>query len=351
MIIRWHMRGALSALRTAVWITAAAALAACGGNADTSPAVAPSAPPPTVEILSVAPGDSASAIRASGLLAYKRETALAFGVPGQIETLDADEGDTVHAGQVLAILRKTTASADASEAALARQTAEQNFERINRLHANGAASQVDLDNARLALERARERVSIVAPASGIILRRDAERGQIVPAGQPVLWIGEARTGVVVQATATSAEVSRVTVGDAADVLIRGREPMSGKVARIAAKSAAAGAFEIEVAVDRPEGLRSGEVAEVLIHSEMAGVQPATRFIVPAISLVDARADQGVVFVVDADGKARRRAVETGGVTDKGVVILKGLAEGDRVITRGASMVRDGDPVRLVLASE
>jgi multidrug efflux pump subunit AcrA (membrane-fusion protein) len=67
-------------------------------------------------------------------------------------------------------------------------------------------------------------------------------------------------------------------------------------------------------------------------------------IVPAISLIDARADQGVVFVVDADGKARRRAVETGGVSDRGVTILKGLADGDRVITRGASMVRDGDAV-------
>ena len=71
-----------------------------------------------------------------------------------------------------------------------------------------------------------------------------------------------------------------------------------------------------------------------------------QFTVPALSLIDARADQGIVFVVDAAGRARQRAVETGGVSDRGVVILKGLAQGDRVITRGASMVRDGDPVRV-----
>lgn len=345
------MQGALSALRTAVWITAAAMFAGCGGKTATPAVAAASAPAPVVEVLGVAPRDSANAVRASGLLAYKRETALAFGVPGQIETLNADEGDQVHAGQVLATLRKTTVSADASEAALARQTAEQNFERISRLHAEGAAAQVDLDNARLALERARERVAIVAPASGVVLRRDAERGQIVPAGQPVLWVGEARTGLIVQASATSAEVARVSIGDAAEILIRGREPMSGKVARIAAKSEGAGAFEIEVAVDQPKGLRSGEVAEVLIRSGITDAQSSTSFVVPAIALIDARADQGVVFVVDAEGKARRRAVETGGVTDDGVVILKGLAEGDRVITRGASMVRDGDAVRLAVASE
>ena len=71
---------------------------------------------------------------------------------------------------------------------------------------------------------------------------------------------------------------------------------------------------------------------------------AVVYTVPAISLIDARADQGVVYVVDAEGKARRRAVETGGVSDRGVTILKGLSDGDSVITRGASMVRDGDAV-------
>ncbi len=346
------MQGALSALRTAVWIFAAVALAACGGEADTAAPGATAAPPPLVEILSVAASDSSGAIRASGLLVYKRETALSFGAPGQIESLSTDEGDQVHAGQVLAVLRKTTTGADASEAALARQTAEQNFERISRLHAEGAAAQVELDNARLALERARERVSIVAPASGVILRREAERGQMVSAGQPLLWIGEARTGLVVQASATAAEATRARVGDAAEIHIRGREPMSGKVDRIAAMSAAGtGAFEIEISVDRPDGLRSGEVADVLIHAQSLGAETTGSFVIPAISLIDARADQGVVFVVDAEGKARRRAVETAGVSDDGVVILKGLAEGDRVITRGASMVRDGDVVRIAVASE
>ena len=53
-----------------------------------------------------------------------------------------------------------------------------------------------------------------------------------------------------------------------------------------------------------------------------------------------------MFVIDAEGKARRRPVETGGVGDQGVTILKGLEAGVRVITRGASMVRDGDAVRI-----
>ena len=45
-----------------------------------------------------------------------------------------------------------------------------------------------------------------------------------------------------------------------------------------------------------------------------------------------------------DRRLEGRPILIGGVSDRGVTILRGLADGDKVITRGASMVRDGDPV-------
>ena len=98
----------------------------------------------------------------------------------------------------------------------------------------------ELDNAKLALERARERVSIVAPAGGIVLQRDAEPGQNVAAGQRVLSIGESRTGIIVEASMTASEVAQVSVGDAASVNIRDRAALIGRVARIAPKGTQSG---------------------------------------------------------------------------------------------------------------
>lgn len=337
------MPAALSAsTRLALAAGCAFLVTACSGEA----AVATQKPAAAtaVEVLSIAATGAGGEVRASGLVAYKRETALGFGAPGEIESIMADVGDRVAAGQVLATMRRTTTSADASEAALARLTAEQNFDRVTRLFAAGAASQSEVDNAKLALERARERVSIVAPAGGIVLQRDAEPGQNVAAGQRVLSIGESRTGIIVEASMTASDVAQLRVGDAASVNIRERASLAGSVARIAAKGTQSGLFTVEVQVDQPAGLRSGEVAEVVIAGRADVQVTASVHVVPAIALIDARADQGVVFVVDAEGKARRRAVETGGVSDRGVTILKGLTDGDRVITRGASMVRDGDAV-------
>jgi RND family efflux transporter MFP subunit len=332
--------------RLAIAAGCAVLVASCSGEAAVATQKLPSAV--AVEVLNVAATGSGGEVRASGLVAFKRETALGFGAPGEIESIMADVGDRVVAGQVLATMRKTTTGADASEAALARLTAEQNFDRVTRLHAAGAASQAELDNAKLALERARERVSIVAPASGIVLQRDAEPGQNVGTGQRVLSIGDSRAGIIVEASMTASEVSQLRLGDVASVNIRERAALAGRVARIAPKGTQSGLFTVEVQVDQPLGLRSGEVAEVVIAGRAGPQEAAVVHLVPAISLIDARADQGVVFVVDAEGKARRRAVETGGVSDRGVTVLKGLAEGDRVITRGASMVREGDAVSVAV---
>ena len=321
------------------------ATAACGKEPAEAEARVEAPAKAVVDVVRVAEGRESGAIRATGLVAWKRETALGFGAVGEIEQISADIGDRVSAGQRLAVLRRVAVGVDTQEAELARKTAQQTFERTQRLHASGAASQADLDAATLALERTRQSVVLTAPTSGVILRRQAERGQMINAAQPILWIGEFNSGLIVRAQATSSEAASVKVGDAADVNVRGREAMTGKVIRIASQSVGqTGVFEIEVAIDKPGDLRSGEVADVLLHGQAKAAGEARGFLIPAIALTDARADQGMVYVVGPDGKVARRAVETGGVTNEGVVILKGLAPGDEVITRGAAMVREGDTV-------
>jgi multidrug efflux pump subunit AcrA (membrane-fusion protein) len=99
--------------------------------------------------------------------------------------------------------------------------------------------------------------------------------------------------------------------------------------------------------DNGADLRSGEIADVVILTRAtAGAAPKAVLFIPAISLIDARADQAMIYVVDDTGVARRRAIRTEGVTDQGVAVVEGLKEGERVISRGASMVRDGDRVNV-----
>lgn len=339
----------LRSVFTAVF--AFAVLAACsptGGSA----AQAASEAGPLVELVEAAPLSAAGAIQASGLVGFKRETELAFNAPGVIASLDVDAGDIVRRGQRLATLRRTSVGSNPAEAALARQNAERDLARTQELYERGFVSEARLEDARLAVERARDSSVLTAPADGVILRRHAEVSQSVGAGTAVLAFGEIASGIVVRTPVASAAASRVRVGDAAIVRVGDLDArmLQGRVARIGAQGAAGtGAFEVEIEITNAEGVRSGMVAVVEIAAAPAAHEE-TALVVPTLSLLDARADQGVVFVVDAEGIARRRPVRTAGVTQAGVLIVEGLAPGERVVAAGAAYVRDGEPVRVAAAS-
>lgn len=329
-------------------ILAAAALAACGAGepaADQS-----SGEGPLVEVVAVEPLAAAGVVRASGIIGYKREPQLAFTAPGVVATISVDAGDTVRRGQALATLRRTSVGSNADEAALARANAERDLARTQELYERGFVSEARLEDARLAVERARDSSVLTAPANGVILRRTAEVSQTLNAGAPVFIFGDVGSGVVVRAPVPSSAAARLRVGDAAQISIAGDAPIAGRVSRVGAKgNDATGAFEVEIEAPGARDWRSGVVAQVEITARGGDAQ-SSALVAPTLALLNARADQGIVFVVDSNNVARRRSVRTAGVTQDGVLIVEGLASGERVVSAGAAYVRDGETVRIAADS-
>jgi multidrug efflux system membrane fusion protein len=110
-------------------------------------------------------------------------------------------------------------------------------------------------------------------------------------------------------------------------------------------------FSIEVTVpNSEEALRPGMVATVEVHH----TDPARAAGTPAVPLAAVIKQPGsagyAVFVVEeAAGKtlARLRPVVLGDVTGNTVMATSGLRIADRVIISGATIVHDGEPVRIV----
>jgi RND family efflux transporter MFP subunit len=320
-------------------------LASCGGGSDGASATPDG---PLVSVVEAAPSAGAGAVRASGLVGYRREPQLAFNAPGVIAAIAVDSGDVVRRGQRLATLRRTSVGSNPGEAALARENAERDLARTQELFDRGFVSEARMDAARLAVQRNSDTSVITAPADGIILRRAAEPAQSVAAGAPILVLGESNSGLVVREPVSSAEAARIRIGDAAQVRVPalGDTALEARVTRVSAQSdAMTGAFDIEIEIAAPDSLRSGMVADVEVAAA-AEAHVSAALIVPTLALLDARADQGVVFVVDAENVARRRAVRTAGVSQAGVLVVEGLEPGERVISAGAAYVRDGETVRL-----
>lgn len=318
-------------------------LASCGSEPPPEPVIDAS-DMPLVGVVEARLAAPPSRLSAAGLIAYKQETTLAFEAAGVIERLGVDVGDEVSAGTLIGRLRRTSVGANPDEAALARELATRHLARVQRLHEAGHASAAELEDASLAVERSDESILLLAPAAGVILTRVAEVAQRTAAGEPVVVLGERAAGLIARVALGAEAISGVAVG--ANVTLTGAsgEAAAGRVTRLSPRAeAGTGQFLIEIELDAPGRLRAGEVVRADIAAQVA---QSTEVEVPARALLDARADQGVVFVVDDNDIARRRAVALTGLIGDAVRIRSGLSVRERVVVSGVAYVRDGGQVRV-----
>jgi len=333
-----------------------------------------------VPIVEAAPGTVAARVVGPGTVQARVPVTLAARITATVRQVDADVGDAVKRGQVLAVLDERDLAARrgvvggqqeavarnvrAAQAAVAKAQAELELARSKQrrdaellrtgfvsqsvLDASEAAlraAEANLDNARAALA-AREAEAqalaqelryadtvlsftrIVAPMDGVIIARLAEAGATVVPGTPILRMVDPAT-LWIATRVDESVVGRVRVGQPATIRLRTGETLTGKVARIARQSdAATRELEVNVAFDAPPArFAIDQEAEVTID---AGGEQGV--VVPLAALTrNAEGVRGVLVV--ADGRTRFRPVETGGADGERVLIRKGLAAGERIVAQ------------------
>jgi multidrug efflux system membrane fusion protein len=96
-------------------------------------------------------------------------------------------------------------------------------------------------------------------------------------------------------------------------------------------------------------LKSGMIASLALNGEQL---PQSVLAVPLSAVIrdPARANSFAVMVADGNGDfqtARLRAVELGGTYGNMIAAKGGVAFGERVITTGVSLIKNGDKVRVI----
>ena len=284
--------------------------------------------------------------------------------------LDVALGTAVSRGQELArLLPPPSAPADLpqlqrarSEALTVLALATRDRERAERLTRAGAAPAKRLDEARSAEEQAKARLTaaeaslsqdnatrtggstdsegsfvIRAPVSGVIAHRDAVTGANVGAGGVLFRVVDAaQVHVVGQVPET--EAARTRLARTAEIEIAGqadRIPTGPLVSIGKVLDAQSRTLPITFALDnRTLGLPVGQT--VFLHLLMDTT--AARPVVPAAAIVD-DAGRPIVFVQREGETFERRAVTLGPRSGDLVQITDGVKTGDRVVTKGAYLVR------------
>lgn len=293
---------------------------------------------------------------ASGQFTTDDETVLSFKTGGVVMKVYVNEGDRVNRGQLLATLNLTEINALVSQAKLGLQKAERDYERANNLYRDSVATLEQLQNAKTALDLAKQQYAsagfnqqyseIRATTSGFVLRKFVNDGQVVGAGMPILQVnGATNANWSLRAGVSDQQWAALKVGDKATVT---SDVAPGKIfeGRVRKKTEGvdmqSGTFVVYVELnDAPrELLASGLFGKATIYPQ--GQQ--TAWSIPFDALLDGDAREAWVFVT-SDGKtAKKRKVEVSHVDKNAVWISSGLEGVEQLIVSGSAYLNDGSSI-------
>ncbi|KQY27654.1 transporter [Caulobacter sp. Root487D2Y] len=331
------------------------ALAACG------PAKTPAAPPPpqAVEAVAVSAPRASGGVTATGTLERRREMALSFRIAGVLTRVSVEAGDAVRAGQVLAAIDPAAVDARQQASSSDLDKARRDLERAKTLYAKGYVAKVRVDDAESAVRSAgaaynsaafdRRWAQLVSPASGVVLERKAQAGEVVQPGQAVVSIADLNSPLVLRVPLPDRDVAGIGVGAPVEVTVDALpgQILAGRVTRVGQSAdARTGAVTVEIEVAARPELRSGQIATARLASRVAATTNAGFARIPAEAVLEASGGKAAVLRLDGakgEMRARRTPVQFGGF-DGDDALVAGLPDGARVITAGAGFVSDGDRV-------
>jgi len=355
-------RSLLSALLS---ITLLISASGCGHHdAEQSPA---SFEPVAVTTATVERATESRAIEVRGTVHANRVADVSSRATGPVVAINVAAGSPVTKGQsLLQIQPETTegqlaqATGALSQARAALALAERNFHRFEALHDEDAASDLELDMARMEFERAQGAVkqaegavqaatsvageSVVrAPFDGRVVDTLVEVGDLAAPGRPLVRV-ESTGGRQIWLTVREADIDRLKIGQTIVVTIDARSDLGtidGTVAEIV-PSADTATHTFTVKVGLPgTSLRTGLSGRARITGELT-----ERLVIPA-SAAHRRGGLELVVVRSDDGTARTRAVTTGRRLDGSrVEVLSGLDEGEQVVIDLPGPVADGTPLEV-----
>jgi HlyD family secretion protein len=370
--------------------------------------------PVPVDIVAVARGPLRVTLDEEGETRVRERFVVSAPLTGRVLRISLEPGDPVRAGDVVATLQpslpalldartrlEVDARVRAAEAAVTRVEAERNrvrteltlarsdLERQRELAAAGIAPRERLESAELAVRGREEalraadaavtsaaheldvaRASLVqvragpsggsvpmvltSPIEGVVLRRLRESEALVPAGEPLVELGDPAE-IEIVADFLSSDAVQIRPGQRVIVdQYGGDEPLAGRVQRIEpsgfTKISALGVEEqrVNVIVDlegpseAAAALGDGYRVEVrVVIWETGGA-----LTVPTSCLFRS-GDDWAVFTVH-DGRAVLRTIAVGRRNSLEAEVLEGLEEGDAVVAFPSDAVMDG--VRIVRRS-
>jgi len=318
-------------------------------------------PPVTVSAVKAAFAEWQPQLSAVGSLRAVRGVDVTTEAAGLVQSIHFKSGEDVKAGQLLVQLNADTDNAQLQTLIAARDLSQSVYERNKKQFQVQAVSKASLDadaadlkvkQAQVAQQEAQMiKKSIRAPFAGRLGISSVNPGQYLNAGDKIVTL-QALDSIYADFYLPQQELARLVRGQTV-VAVTDTYPnkkFTGKITALSPKvDAQTRNVQIEALLDNPKHeLLAGMYASLRVQSG----KPQRYLTIPR-SAVAFNPYGETVYVIEekgkgADGKpslaVRQSFVTTGPARGDQVAILKGLKEGDRVVTGGQLKLRNGSAV-------
>src|SRR5258706_4666102 len=342
----------------------------------------PSQPPRAVRLATVAaPQTSAETLRYSASILPYAQVDLMFRSSGYVtnvremrgpdgRTRDIGTGDYVEQGLTLAYIRRedlqnqvAQAQAQLAQTTAQHTRADQDYQRAKVLYSTQSltkpnydqaeeafnATQAAMDNAKAALLQAQLTLGdadLKAPFSGYILSRNIDLGSLVSPSTNAFTIADIGR-VKVTFGAPDYVLSRVRLGQ--ELTIRTENDAAPVKGRGTSISPATDARNRNFAVGVTGSNRDRHLKPGMIASIGLGEVPRSFISIPLSAVVPFPSESQSFAVMVAQDRAGRlvanlRKVQMGTTHDNSVAV-EGVQPGERVVSVGAQLLKDGDPIQ------
>ena len=340
-----------------------AALAAC------SQASAPVEPIRAVKVLTVGSSNFDSGYEFAGEVKPRVESKLGFRVAGKLIKRQAEVGQHVQAGQLLAQLdpQDYALAADAARAQLAaattnRDLAAADYKRYKELKDQGFISGAELERRDTALKAGQAQLDVAqvqlksqgnqtgytqlkADVSGIVVAVNAEPGQVVTAGTPIVQIAQDGARDVVFSVPED-KVKQMKLG--ADVKVRvwaENRDLAGKIREIAASAdPVTRTFAIKVSLS---GADAPAIGATVYVAPAALAHAGTQVIKLPTSALKQDGKTSAVWVLDKTSMTvKSQPIQIATADGNEAVISSGLQPGQLVVSAGVHVLSPGQKVTI-----
>lgn len=338
-------------------IIATLGLSACKSNQKKDVAIGAQDTIP-VKVISLKVEDASHAISASGQFTTNDETLLSFKNGGIINRILVKEGDAVRTGQLLATVNQTEISAQVQQVNLSYQKAERDYNRATKLYKDSVATLEQMQNAKTALQVAKQQLDAVkfnqnyseirATSNGFVLKKLANDGQVVGSGAPILQInGANQSKWILKVGLSDAQWASLKIGDGATISTDAL-PQKSFQAKVTRKSegidAQSGTFGIELTLSdsKIKGLASGLFGKAVIIPSKS----TSGYTIPYDALLDGGENEGYVFITNDDKTAQKVKVQLGPIQNDKISVSGGLENATSLIVSGSAYLTDGSKIKV-----